>query len=285
MHPILFSLGRIPIFGFSVFLIFGYLVFSFIFWRKMREEGIEEEKIFDLMFYGAIAACIGARVLYVLLHHDEFFPYILRIVAVWIAPGLSWTGAVVSALAVMITIAKKAKIRFGLLMDAFTAALPYALIIGNIGIFLDGTFVGRRTAGPIGIHYVGYEGFRHPVQLYDICTLMVILGIMAIINRKIPKKRLEYGTTAIFFLLAYSLSQWVLELFREPLLYLGSLSVYQWLMMAIYCESMGFIFVRSRQFARIRPVLRLVPIRINSGMKGAYEHITADIRRRFTKKT
>ena len=74
-------------------LVLSWCVFSFLFWRALRSDGIDEDKIFDLTFYSTIVAFVFSRIFFVALNWDLFADTGLRIFAIWVQPGLSLYGA------------------------------------------------------------------------------------------------------------------------------------------------------------------------------------------------
>jgi phosphatidylglycerol---prolipoprotein diacylglyceryl transferase len=244
MAPILFSIGPITIFNFSICVIIAWVLYSFIFWQRLRNNGVEDEKIFDITFYSTIAALLISRLFYVLLHLQLFIPNLLKIVAFWVLPGFSLIGVIIGIGATCVFMAKKHKIRLSYLFDALGLALPISLIFGSIGSFLDGTIAGKISHIPFAVSYIGYSGRRHPIQLYDIVSFVIIIGILIVIEKISIKKKWTYGLVGIWFFLLFGISQFVLEFFKESNIYWGSLSLNQWTYVALISESFGALYIK-----------------------------------------
>jgi prolipoprotein diacylglyceryltransferase len=269
MYPILISLGSVHIYSLSVFILVSWAVFSFIFWKEMKEYGIDEEKIFDLTFYASITGFVFSRIFFVLLNLKLFGLDPLKITAIWIIPGLSIYGAIIGSILIMVILIRKYKIRLGYLLDSLAFAFPIALISINIGSLLDGSRIGKITNLPWAIHYLGYSGKRHPVQVYEILSLIVILVVLYILRRTAAKNKWPYGIIGIWFIFQFAVSQFILEIFKVNSIYWMKLSVNQWINIILFCESVGILYVKSN-----------IRINIQQLLKGAYNAVS----QRFSKR-
>lgn len=270
MYPVLVSLGSIHIYSLSIFLLLAWLAFSFVFWKSLRNQAVEEERIFDFTFYSTVMAFLGARVAFVLLHHELFVDTFLKIVAVWVQPGLSLYGALVAGMLTILFLSRRYKVRAGYILDAIAFALPPALIVGLIGSFLDGTTVGKITSLPWGASYIGFPGRRHPVQIYEIFALLGIMLIILLIQKRANKYGLPYGITGLWFFFFYSISMFVIEFAKEGGVYFSYLSANQWVLVGFFAETLGAFYVRGGGRELVRPALRQVGERIQSFFQRFY---------------
>jgi len=253
MHPILFAIGQIHIYSFSVFLILSWLVFSFLFWRELRKGGVDEDKIFDLMFYATLVGFIVSRAGFVAFHWELFSDTLLRVVAVWVQPGLSLYGAIAGALCTLILLSRREKVRLGTVLDAFALSFPGALLIGLAGGFLDGAVVGKISRIPWAVRYVGNVGIRHPIQLYEIIACIGIVIILWLLSQRSSKEKWPYGLVGLWFFLLFSILMFPLELLKESRVY-WTLSANQWILIALFAEALGAFYVRGGGREAIRPI-------------------------------
>ncbi len=254
MHPILLSLGPVTIYSFSVFLVLSWFLFSFLFWRNLRSGGTEEDRIFDLTFYATIVAFIFARAGFVLTHWELFSDTWLKIIALWVTPGLSLYGGVLGGVATLVYMSRTTKVRLGLVLDALAHALPWALIIGLIGAFLEGTLVGKISEVPWALRIDGLPGRRHPVALYEIIALILLLPLQFVWAKKALRDKKPFGVVGVWFFLALSSAMFILELFVESRVYL-SFTANQWVLIAIFAESLGALYVRGGGREWVRPFI------------------------------
>jgi len=245
MLPILFSIGSVHIYSLSVFLVLAWLVFSFLFWRSLRSQGIDEERIFDLTFYGTIAAFVLSRAAYVAVHFELFRESPLKIVAVWVAPGMSLYGALLGGLGILIFLTRRYKVRLGYVLDAFGMTFGCAYIVGLIGAFLDGSYAGLSSSLPWAIRFAGHVGKRHPVEVYEMICMVAIVIVMALLGKKATVHKWPYGFLALWFFTMFSVSSFALEFFKDTPVYLGNLRANQWVLVALFAETMGAFYVRG----------------------------------------
>jgi prolipoprotein diacylglyceryltransferase len=244
MSPILFSFGPVIIFNFSIFVILAWLVFSFIFWQKLRNNGVEDEKIFDITFNLTVVSFVLSRVVYVVLHLPLFITGFLKVIAVWVVPGFSLLGAIFGIVTTCVIMVRKYKLRLSYVIDALGFALPAALIVGSIGSLLDGTIVGKISGLSWAVNYVGYGGKRHPVQIYDIISLVIIILILFVLERISNKRRWPYGLIGIWFFIFFGITQFALEFTKESNIYWGGLNLNQWIYVAVISESFGALYIK-----------------------------------------
>lgn len=248
MHPIFFSLGPVTIYYFSFFFLLASAVFSFIFWQRLRDRGVDEEKIFDLTLYSALLAFIGARAAFVATHWSDFSSDYLRIIAIWVTPGLSlYGGFLVGSVAAYILL-KSLKLRLSWVLDAFAFSFPLSLSLGRLGALLDGSEVGRPTPFPFGVYYVGHTALRHPVQLYETFGLLLIFIAFLLFSRSGIVKKLSPGSLGPISIALASFWFFSLEFFKEGSVYWANISPNQWLLVFIFAQSLGMILIRAQSF-------------------------------------
>lgn len=256
MYPTLLSIAGFRLSSFSIFFILAWCVFSFVFWKSLRDEGVEEERIFDLTFYGTLAALIGARAGFVAIHWEQFAGAFLKVVALWVAPGLSLLAAVAVGLGVMILLARRAKVRVGAVLDAFGLAIPGTLIVGAVGSLLDGSEIGRVTNARWAIRYVGLPDGRHPYQIYEIVLLLVILVVVGWMTDQARRKKWALGSVGVGFFFLWALCIFGLEFLKDSGVYWYSLSANQWAALVLFSAAFGAWYVYTGGKFVIRQLLR-----------------------------
>ncbi len=266
MMPVLFSIGTIHIYSLSVALVVAWLVFSFLFWRALRSQGVDEEHTFDLEFYSTLSAFVCARAAYVLTNFPIFKGDILRIAAIWVVPGMSLYGALFGGLAVLVYLSRRYKVRLGHVLDAVALSFSWAYVFGLVGVFLDGSYVGVASTMPWAVRFVGHLGKRHPVELYELIAMIVILIISGFLSRRAAARKWPYGLLGLWFFAMLSVSEFVLEFFKDTHVYLGHLRANQWVLVALFAETMGAFYVRGGGREFLRPLIN----RVRGGIYGKF---------------
>ncbi len=263
MYPILFTIGGVHIASFSIFLILGWCVFSFVFWKSLRDDGVLEERIFDLTFYASTVGLVAARAWYVLTHWGNFSGSLIKIPALWVAPGMSLMAGVIAGLLVMLSIAKRMKIRLGTVLDGVGVALPGALIVGGVGSLLDGGSIGRVAAGlPWAIRSVGLGEPRHPYPLYMIALLVIILLIVGLLSERARIWKWPLGLPGLMFFFLWSIAIIALEFTLESDVYWYGISARGWEALVLFLSCIGVWygaaggkFIVRERLERIKGVL------------------------------
>jgi phosphatidylglycerol:prolipoprotein diacylglycerol transferase len=230
-------------------------MFSFLFWRALRSWGVADERIFDLTFYATIAAVVFARVGFVATHRELFADSALKIAAIWVVPGLSFLGGLVGAIATLVYLSRAYKVRLGLVLDALGLSLTFPLIVGKVGSLLDAAEIGRVTRVPWGVMYPGYEGLRHPVQLYEIVALLGIYVLMRVLRKRAAARKWPYGLLGVLFFLTFSAVLFALELAKESSVY-WVVTANQLILIGFFAESVGALYVRGGGREAVRPFMR-----------------------------
>ncbi len=259
MLPLSFPIAHVSVYLANALLILAWLVFSFLFWRGLRRFAIEEDRIFDLTFYATIVAFITARLGYVMTHWPLFAgKSMLLVLALWVSPGLSWIGALLGGMATLVLLSRQYKVRLGLVLDTLAGVLSLPVIIGEAASLLNGLEIGKRTALPWGVRFAGFNGSRHPVQLYEMIALVIISSIIVRLISVADHKKWAYGMIGICFFLCYSVLMFVLEFFKDSHVYWGGLSANQWILIGIFAECIGVVYVRGGGRESIRPMMHAV---------------------------
>ena len=270
MYPILFSIGSFHLYSLSMFLVLAWLVFSFLFWKQLRGNGIDEDKIFDLTFYTTLVAFVASRAVFVMLNWELFSDTWLKIFAPWVQPGFSQYGAFIGGLMTLVSMSRHIKVRLGHVLDAAALSFPGSILVGLIGVFLDGSVAGKISGVPWALRIVGHVGKRHPVQLYEIIVLCILIVILAKLHARSSKERWPYGMVGVWFFILFSISMFVLEFFKDTRVYWISLSANQWILIALFAEALGAFYVRGGGRESLRPLGYTIQSSIRKGIGGIY---------------
>ena len=255
MYPLLVSFGAVHLYSFSVFLVVAWLVFSFLFWRSLRSQGVDEEHIFNLTFYSTLAAFVFARLVFVFLNPELFRESLLKIAALWVQPGMSLYGGLVGGLLALVFLCRTYKVRVGHVLDAVGPAFGTAFVVGQVGAFLDGTYVGTVANLPWAVRFVGHLGTRHPVEIYEIAAMMAILIVTAILSRRGTRNKWPYGLLGLWFFAMTSVAMFALEFFKDTRVYFTHLRANQWILVALFAETIGAFYVRGGGREALRPLV------------------------------
>lgn len=68
MDRIALDFGFFHIYWYSIFILLGVLCAVFVIYQEAKKQGMDKDQFFNMVFYTAIVAIIGARLYYVLFN-------------------------------------------------------------------------------------------------------------------------------------------------------------------------------------------------------------------------
>jgi phosphatidylglycerol---prolipoprotein diacylglyceryl transferase len=250
MYPILFSYGPFKIYTYGFFLALAFLIAMYVAGREAKRRGGRPEQIYDLTFYGIIAAIIGSRLFDVILKWDYFAAHPLEIFMLW-KGGLAFQGGLILGLLTILFYIYRHKMPLWTTLDIMAMAMPLGQFIGRLGCFMAGccygkechlpwavTFNNPNTLGPIGVPV-------HPTELYE---SFLSLGVFFFLLWFRHRQNFPGQILGVYFLLA-GVVRFLVEFFRGdergPELLLGMPST-QLIALGIAVGATIFLFWRSR---------------------------------------
>ena len=250
-NPVLFTFGPFQIRWYGVLIASG-IVLTYAIGRKLAfREGIQEDYLIEMVFFGIVMGIIGARLYYVVFEWSYYKENPLEIFVTWHG-GLAIHGGIFGGLLagfIYTRLRKKANIGFLQAADIFTAVLPLAQAIGRWGNFMNHEAYGRPTDLPWKMYvpteyrmpgYLNFEYF-HPTFLYEsiwnVGLFIFLMGYM--------KKRKNYGEVTGLYMVFYSLARFFIEGLRLDSLYINKLRTAQ--LVSVILMILGiFVFTFSR---------------------------------------
>ncbi|MBS3125837.1 prolipoprotein diacylglyceryl transferase [Candidatus Woesearchaeota archaeon] len=254
IDPVLFRIGPLEVRYYGIIYVLGFIIAYFMIQHlaRKREMGLSKDDLSDLIFYELIGVVIGARLFYVVFYNMVYYlQKPLEVFAVWHG-GLSFHGGLAGAIVAAYWFSRKKKFDLLALADIVVIPAALALALGRIGNFLNGELVGRITTVPWAVQFQGYEGFRHPSQLYESAKNFIIFGVLWYLKEKKLPKGMLFWT----FTLLYSVLRFFIEFVREPDSQLGfivfNLTMGQLLNVAMLIVALFFIFNLYKKSAKIQ---------------------------------
>ncbi|NLG17446.1 MAG: prolipoprotein diacylglyceryl transferase [Fibrobacter sp.] len=201
MHPVLFKVFSFPIHSYGFMLALSFLVGIWLSSRRAKKAGLNPDIIADMGFWIILAAIVGARLYYVILHFEEFSGNLMSIFnpfqngAIGIG-GLVMLGGFIGAIVAGILYFKLKKVPFLPYADAIAPSVGIGIFLTRIGCFLNGCCYGAASSGacsatfpassPAGSyqHHIHASGL-YPSQLFESAGgLIIAIIILLISNRK-----------------------------------------------------------------------------------------------------
>ena len=233
MLPEIFHWGILHIRSYGLMLATAFLVGTWLGLEEARRRNLDPDHLVTVVLATLVSSVIGARLLYVAEHLDEFRTQWGNLFAVW-QGGLTLYGGIVAGTAAGLWMARRLHMPMWGVADALAPSMALGTMFGRIGCFLNGCCYGRPTRMPWGIVYPpdSFPGLEfgsvpiHPAQLYN---ALFGLGLFAVLWG--VRKRVKVpGTLFWTCLIAFALGRIGLDTFRayEPgaqLLSLGRIPI------------------------------------------------------------
>lgn len=232
MDRILFSVGPITIYWYSVTMLIAVLVGIYLALRESKKQGMYTF-LSDLITYIIIFGIIGARLYYVIFNFDNYKNNLLAIFKIW-EGGIAIYGAIIGGFISIVYLAQKRKQSIIKTTDIIVPGLLLAQSIGRWGNFFNseahGTSVSLEFLQSIHVPNFIIEGmyingnYYHPTFLYE--SIWCFLGFIILIAiRKISKRKTGLMTASYF--IWYGLGRLFIEGLRTDSLYIGNFRISQ----------------------------------------------------------
>ncbi|MBQ2872531.1 MAG: prolipoprotein diacylglyceryl transferase [Bacilli bacterium] len=232
MDRVLFSIGPITIYWYSIIMLIAVLVGIFLSIKESKKEALESF-VSDLITYIIVFGIIGARLYYVIFNFDNYKNNLLSIFKIW-EGGIAIYGAIIGGFIAIVYLAKKRDKSIIKTTDIIVPGLILAQSIGRWGNFFNGEAHGTEVSLEFlkslhlpnfiieGMHING--AYYHPTFLYE--SLWCFLGfIILMILRKITKRKKGIITSSYF--IWYGIGRLFIEGLRTDSLYLGNYRISQ----------------------------------------------------------
>jgi phosphatidylglycerol:prolipoprotein diacylglycerol transferase len=160
---------------------------------------------------------LGARLLYVIEHIEEFRRQWGSALAIW-EGGLTLYGGVVAGTLAGLVTARRLGLPMWIVADALTPSVAIGTAFGRIGCFLNGCCYGRPTTLPWGVRFPDelFAGLEfgnaklHPSQLYFVFSGLFLFSLTSSLRSKLRVP----GHLFWLFILLFALIRIPLDLTR-----------------------------------------------------------------------
>jgi phosphatidylglycerol---prolipoprotein diacylglyceryl transferase len=238
MHPILFHIFKFPIHSYGFMLAISFLFGIWFASRRAKRAGLEPGVISDVGFWVILAAIVGSRLYYVILHFEEFRNNLTDIVNPFHGGnlgigGLVMYGGFIGALVAGLAYFSLKKYPFLPYADASAPSIGFGIFLTRIGCFLNGCCYGGQTSSHLGISFPATSpagAYQHechaaalyPSQLLESAGGLLIAVIVLLVGIRRPFVGFQFYLTGLL----YSVLRFFVDFtrFYTPREHLGSLS-------------------------------------------------------------
>lgn len=211
LDPVLFHLGDFQIRYYGLAWVFGFLLVYYILNKHKEKLNISKETLENYLLYLILGVIIGARIFHVIFSDLTYYlDNPLKIFFLWNG-GLAFHGGLTGALLVNYYFVRKNNISWKKFGDILVIPIAFALALGRIANFVNGEVVGTVTDASWCVYFQGFDGCRHPSQIYESLANFSIFGILLFLNKKERKE----GFIFWMFILLMGLARFFISFVRD----------------------------------------------------------------------
>jgi len=216
VDPEIFSIGSLSIrwYGllFATAFLSGYIVFT----RYLKTERLTPEMLDQLLIYMALGTVIGARLGHCFFYEPEYFlKNPVEILKIW-KGGLASHGAAIGILLTLWLYVRKHRLSFLWLMDRIVIVVALGGAFIRLGNLFNSEIYGLPTDLPWGFEFVRDKLYdpntgevlpvvaRHPTQLYEALSYILIFIVLFIFYRKRYMKVRDGFIFGVFMILLFA---------------------------------------------------------------------------------
>lgn len=184
-NPILFSFGPLQVHWYGLLFATAILSGLEIMKRIYRLEKKDESSIDPLFLYAVVGIVVGARLGHCFFYDPDYYlAHPMKIFAVW-EGGLASHGGGLGVLIALYFGAKKYKVDLLWLIDRLVISTALFGFFVRMGNFMNSEILGKPTEVPWAVVFARVDMLpRHPAQLYEAFSYLIIFFILGYIYKK-----------------------------------------------------------------------------------------------------
>lgn len=220
LDPTILRLGPILLAWHGVFSALGIYLGVWVPGRLLIADHVTDaDTYYPVAWWAVVGGIIGARLLYVSEHLDQFVTAPLKVFAIN-EGGISVFGGFLGGAVVGSIVAVRRGIPLGKFADAAGAGMALGQAVGRIGDVINGEHHGKHWDGPLSVVYthpatLGERGV--PVHLavgYELVLDLLLFAFLVWAYRRVPRPGMGFW----LFFAGYSLIRVIVGFFRQDLI-------------------------------------------------------------------
>ena len=254
LDPIITHIGPIALRWYGLMIGIGIAVGLLVDAREADRTGFGRDTIYSLATWLIIFGIIGGRLYYVVQNDFGYFlTHPQDILATW-QGGMAFFGTIFVGFIVVLVFTYRRQLSFWRLLDTLVLGLPLGQAFGRIGNMVNGDIVGYRTQSAFAFIYTNPQSFINPADLnhrvfpaalVEMFMSLAIFGILWFMRTRMRTP----GILTVMYLVAYSVSQFVVFFWRANSVTLFGLKQAQLTSIAVFivCIPLAIYLVQHYQ--------------------------------------
>ena len=242
INRVAFTIGSFEVYWYGVLIALGMFIGVILGQKNARKFGIDQDKLYDVIIWGAFGALLGGRSFYVLFADDYKVTSIKQFFNLR-EGGTAFYGILTGALVTSFIVCKINHTKYLCLLDDLALGFLVGQGLGRWGNFFNQELFGTNTSLPWGMYsdtiarYISrnaeflYEehgivltdGPVHPTFLYE--SIWCFIGVV-VISYFIPRRKFD-GEIGLRYLLWNGIGRAFCESLRTDALFLGPIRISQ----------------------------------------------------------
>lgn len=253
-----FSIGGLVIKWYGIIIAVGLLLALIYCFGKMKDFGLDGDKVIDAVFAGIIGGIVCARIYYIVFNLDQYHD--IKEVFNIRNGGLAIYGGLIGAIVFGCLVLKLRKVKILPVLDLAGMGFLIGQGVGRWGNFFNHEAFGTNTTLPWGMssgriqNYLTVHGAEitdktgivvdpylpvHPCFLYE--SIWCLLGFLLL--HLYYKKRRYDGEMILMYTCWYGFERMIVEGLRTDSLYIGDVRVSQLLAAVLFVASLTTLIV------------------------------------------
>lgn len=215
-----------PLKYYGLFFVTGILLAHYVEKRIYARENIPVENLEKLFIYVVVGIVLGARLGHCLFYDPSYYfanPIEILLPIKKIGDtyqfigfqGLASHGGGIGTLIAIGIYCKKYKTNYLWVLDKIAIATPIVAVFIRLGNFMNSEIYGKPTNGNWGVIFQRDDLIpRHPTQLYEAFSYLLIFGVLMLIYKKMTKEKSNGLIFGVLLVLVFS-ARFIIEFFKE----------------------------------------------------------------------
>ena len=185
IDPNIFHYGALQLRWYGLLFVGSFFIgMALVKWIFTREN-VPTDSLDNLLLYAIAGTVIGARLMHCLAYEPAFYlSHPIEILKVW-KGGLASHGGMIGMMIVLYIYARREKLSYTWLLSRLTLPGMIVAAFVRFGNFFNSEILGLPTTVPWAVIFSRVDHLpRHPVQLYEAFSYLIIFVILLTIYRR-----------------------------------------------------------------------------------------------------
>jgi phosphatidylglycerol:prolipoprotein diacylglycerol transferase len=210
MFPEAFKIFGLQIYWYGVLITVGILAAIAYSWFRAKHYGLTKDQLTDLAFVVIIVGILGARILYILTHLEQYIANPGQIFQIQMQ-GMAFLGIIIFNIPAVLIFAKVKKLNFWRIIDLAAPAIAIGYFFGRLGCFMGGCCYGPDCSWGLVMKGSGIAAPVFPTQILNAIIAILIFLALWFISRKF---KLKAGELFVWFVYLYAFTHIGTEFLR-----------------------------------------------------------------------